>query len=166
MKQRLAVGGLRGPLAVATIVAGLGLSAPVSGESMSDDFARAVDEIYAQYSASVGAGDADGWINLWDDDGVQMPPGTPARVGKATILQGRRRASDAYDYRDFVINNEEVELLGDFGFARGTYSALLVSKGGGEEIPINGKYLTIFKKQADGNWKIYRDVFNSNVSPK
>jgi uncharacterized protein (TIGR02246 family) len=166
MKQRLAVGSLRGLLAVATIVVGFGLSAPASGEDMSDEFARAVDENYAQYSASINAGDADSWIELWDDGGVQMPPGTPAKVGKATILERRRAGSETYDYKDFVIKNEEVELLGDFGFARGTYSALLIPKAGGEEIPIDGKYLTIFKKQADGTWKIYRDAFNSNVPPK
>jgi len=166
MKQRLAVGILRGPLTVATIVIGFGLSAPASGEDMSEEFARAIDEIYTKYSTLVSAGDADNWINLWDDNGVQMPPGAPARVGKATIVQGRRAASDAYEYRDFVIKNEEVELLGDFGFARGTYSALLLPKAGGEDIPIDGKYLTIFKKQADGTWKIYRDAFNSNVAPK
>jgi ketosteroid isomerase-like protein len=65
-----------------------------------------------------------------------------------------------------VIKNEEIQLSGNFGFARGTYSALLVPKAGGEEIPIDGKYLTIFKKQADGTWKIYRDAFNSSVPPK
>ncbi len=165
MKQRLAVGSLRATMAVATIVVGFGLSAPASGEDMSNEFARAVDETWTEYSALVNAGDADTWIKLWDDKGVQMPPGAPANVGKATILQGIRGAFEAYDYRDFVINNEEVEVLGDFGFARGTYSTLLVPKAGGEHIPIDGKYLTIFKKQADGTWKIYRDAFNSNVAP-
>jgi hypothetical protein len=88
MKQRLAVGILRGHLAVAIIVVGFGLSAPAGGENMSDDFARAVDEIWTEYSTFVNAGDADNWIKLWDDNGVQLPPGAPARVGKATIRQG------------------------------------------------------------------------------
>jgi ketosteroid isomerase-like protein len=34
---------------------------------------------------------------------------------------------------------------------------------GGPEAAINGKYLTVFKKQSDGSWKIYRDCFNSNT---
>lgn len=26
-----------------------------------------------------------------------------------------------------------------------------------------GKYLTVFRKQADGSWKIFRDCFNLDV---
>ena len=31
---------------------------------------------------------------------------------------------------------------------------------------VDGKYLTIFKRQPDGSWKAYRDCFNSNNSPR
>jgi ketosteroid isomerase-like protein len=36
----------------------------------------------------------------------------------------------------------------------------------GEPIFVDGKYLTIYKKQADGSWKISHDCYNSNVPPK
>jgi ketosteroid isomerase-like protein len=36
-------------------------------------------------------------------------------------------------------------------------------KDGGEPIPYDGKFLTIFKRQSDGSWKIHRDIYNSNV---
>jgi ketosteroid isomerase-like protein len=113
----------------------------------------------------VNAGDADAWIKLWDDRGVQLTPGAPANVGKDAILRAMRGAFETNDYQEMVINNEEVEVSGDFGFARGTYSLLLVPRAGGDGIPLDGKYLTIFKKQPDGIWKIYRDAFNSNVAP-
>lgn len=166
MKLRASINDLLAMMAVATVVLGVSLSVPASGEDNSNEFAQAVDETWREYSALVNAGDADTWIRLWDDDGVQMPPGAPANVGKTAILQGIRGAFEAYDYRDFVINNREVEVFGDFGFASGTYSTLLFPKAEGEPIFIDGKYLTIFKKQADGTWKIYRDAFNSNVAPK
>jgi len=132
---------------------------------MSNEFARAVDETFTKYSALMEAGDLDTWIKLWDDKGVQLPPGAPANVGKATILQSMRGAFQADDYRDFVINTEEVEVFGDLGFASGTFSTLIVPKAGGEGNPFDGKFLTIFKKQADGTWKMYRDAFSSNVAP-
>jgi ketosteroid isomerase-like protein len=34
---------------------------------------------------------------------------------------------------------------------------------GGKEARVDGKFLTIFKKQSDGSCKIYRDCFNSNT---
>lgn len=50
-------------------------------------------------------------------------------------------------------------------FARGTYSVKRTPVAGGETVETDGKYMTIFKRQADGSWKIYRDIFNSNVPP-
>ena len=62
-----------------------------------------------------------------------------------------------------VINNEEVQVAGDWAFSRGTYTLSITPKAGGEEIFIDGKYMTILKRQTDGSWKIHRDIFNSNV---
>ncbi|MCH7939879.1 MAG: nuclear transport factor 2 family protein [Candidatus Marinimicrobia bacterium] len=64
------------------------------------------------------------------------------------------------------ITNEEVRVAGDWAFARGTYTAILTPKAGGETIDIDGKYLTILERQVDGSWKIFRDCFNSNVPQK
>jgi ketosteroid isomerase-like protein len=61
------------------------------------------------------------------------------------------------------ITNEEVQVSGDLAFARGTYAATVTPKAGGEETFIDGKYMTILKRQTDGSWKIHRDIFNSNV---
>jgi ketosteroid isomerase-like protein len=38
-----------------------------------------------------------------------------------------------------------------------------VPRSGGGELKGDGKYETIFKRQADGTWKIFRDCFNSNL---
>ncbi len=148
-----------------TIALGLALAAPAGGEDKSEEFAKAVDQTWTEYAALLNAGDADAWIKLWDDMGVQLPPGAPANVGKDAILQASRGKHETYDYEEMVINNEEVEVSGDLGVARGTYSLLLIPRAGGDNIPIEGKYLTIFKRQPDGTWKIYRDAFNSSVAP-
>jgi ketosteroid isomerase-like protein len=55
--------------------------------------------------------------------------------------------------------------LATWTFARGMYSATLVPKAGGAQIPIDGKFLTILARQPDGSWKIWRDIFNSNQPP-
>lgn len=43
-----------------------------------------------QYSELVNAGDLDSWISIWEEDGVQMQPDTPARVGIECIKEGMR----------------------------------------------------------------------------
>jgi ketosteroid isomerase-like protein len=33
-------------------------------------------------------------------------------------------------------------------------------------MPDSGKYLTVWQKQADGGWKIIRDINNTDIAPK
>ena len=121
----------------------------------------AVNAISTRYSSALNAGDLDSWLSLWTDDGIQLPPGEPPVVGKDQI---RARNQGLLD--EFTVNlsstSAEVGVAGDWAFDRGAYTATLTPKGGGRTIPIDGKYLTILKRQPDGSWKIYRDIFNSN----
>jgi ketosteroid isomerase-like protein len=127
-------------------------------------FEATVLETWEAWTTTVVAGDVDGWIALWDDDGVQMPPNAPAVYGKAAIRGAFSNALLSADFEEFTINNEELEVFGDFGFARGTYS-FVNAMTEGEPVPFEGKYLTIFKQQPDGSWKVYRDCFNPNTPP-
>ncbi len=128
-------------------------------------FKAAVQDTLDKYSAAMNAEDSDLWISLYDENGIQMSPNASAVVGKPAIEKGIRQSYQALDWEKFTIRLEEVQVGGDWGFARGTYSAFITPKAGGETAFIDGKYLTIFKRQPDGSWKIFRDCFNSNVPP-
>jgi uncharacterized protein (TIGR02246 family) len=128
-----------------------------------NEVAAAVDANWREYEASILAGDPDRWIALWAEDGVQLPPGNPPVVGKAAIYDRISADLAAFEYSEFVINNEDVEVNGDLAFARGNYVVTLAAKAGGDPISVDGKYMTIMRQQPDGSWKIYRDIFNSNV---
>jgi uncharacterized protein (TIGR02246 family) len=123
----------------------------------------AVEGIWKEYSASLNAGDLDRWLALWTEDGVQMPPGEPSVAGKERIRTRNRAFLERFTF-DISITNEEVQTSGDWGYARGVYQARLTPKAGGKPLPIDGKYMTIMVRQADGSWKIHRDIFNSNVA--
>jgi ketosteroid isomerase-like protein len=65
------------------------------------------------------------------------------------------------------ITTQEVLLFGGgYGLARGIYTWTWTPKDGGAKADYDGKFMTLFKKQANGSWKIYRDSFNSNLPPK
>lgn len=121
------------------------------------------DEVYREYEASLLAGDAARFVGLWTDDGVQMFPGAPALAGKGTIEASAVAYFETISMVEFEIWNEEVESFGDWAFARGNYHWAGDPKDGGERVQFEGKYLTIFQRQPDGSWKIYRDCFNSNT---
>jgi uncharacterized protein (TIGR02246 family) len=122
----------------------------------------AIKDVMKQFAVAIDAGDLDGWLSLWANDGIQMPPEAPARKGKEQIRAGMKPAFDQYNLK-MVINNEELGASGDLGLARGTYIEYLTPKTGGETEKYDGKYLTLLERQADGSWKVVRDCFNSNV---
>jgi uncharacterized protein (TIGR02246 family) len=115
-----------------------------------------------EYAAMCHAGDLDGWLSLWADDGIQMYPGAPSRVGKEQIRAGMKPAFDQLIMKIVITPEIEARVFGNWGFARGTYTLSMTPKGGGETSEFDGKYLTILKRQTDGSWKIFRDCFNSN----
>ncbi|MBF9058444.1 DUF4440 domain-containing protein [Rhodobacterales bacterium HKCCSP123] len=111
----------------------------------------AIREIWSAYSAARVAGDAEAWLGLWDTDGIRMPPGVPA-VDYATFAPGTpERFADAPDSMNIMA--EEVVVAGDWAYSRGTFTV---------NDAVEGKFLTIFRRQDDGSWRIFRDAFNFN----
>jgi len=127
----------------------------------------AIKELGNQYAVACNTGDFDLWISLWADDGVQMPPGTPARIGKEQIREGMKPLFDQMNLDITIHSIDDVKVYGDFGLSRGTYTLKMTPKAGGETINAmpDGKALTLFERQSDGSWKVIYDCFNSNVPP-
>ncbi len=125
----------------------------------------AIKDLANQYGEALNAGDLDLWISLWADNGIQMPPNAPAVIGKEQL-----RANNESMFTEFilkmVVTNKEARVDGDLAFIRGTYTLSLTPKTGGEIIMIDGKYLDILERQADGSWKFTRDCYNDNAPPK
>ena len=128
--------------------------------AMAADDEAAIRDVYKAYTSARIAGDAEAWLALWDADGIQMPPDMPAR-GKDVLMVGVPKAFSAIPAKSMHIDPEEIVIAGDWAYARGTYGAVQVVQG--KDVTIDGKFLTIFKHEDDGSWKIYRDIFNFNA---
>jgi uncharacterized protein (TIGR02246 family) len=126
----------------------------------------AIEEVVNQYAVTANAGDFEGWLSLHADDVVKMGPDAPAIFGKEDLRANFAPAFENFDTH-CAIYPEETQVDGDMGLARGTYTLSITPKAGGETIDImkDGKYLTLFKRQADGSWKISHDCYNSNIPP-
>ena len=58
----------------------------------------------------------------------------------------------------------DVGSAGDFGFTIGAYE-MKMDGPEGMPIRIGGKYMTAWKKQSDGTWKVAADMFNADGPP-
>ena len=123
----------------------------------------AIGAIWSEYESTLERDDLDGWLALWTEEGVQMPFDEPQVSGIDAIRTRNGAALEVVAFNDVDIKVEEVGLGGEWAFARGNYTMNLVSKQSGEPNPFDGKFMTIFQRQADGAWRIHRDIFNSNT---
>jgi len=139
----------------------LSSGAAVAAEMTADQ--AAIQKVWETYSAAVVAGDSDLWLSLYDENGIQMPPGVPAR-GKDVLVKVVPKAWAAVKTSAMQINPAEITVGADWAYSRGVYTADRVVQG--KDVHIDGKFLTIFRHQPDGSWKIYRDCFNSNTPQK
>ncbi|MCE1196030.1 DUF4440 domain-containing protein [bacterium] len=147
-------------IAIALIIAVGGLAAAQGAVSDMNPDAKAMSDVLVRYAKYVEAGDAESWISLWDIDGVQLAPGAPMSVGKAAIWKNNKDGFGGGEMK-FNIVQQEIVVSGWYGYIRGVYDYIFTPKGGAA-MAFNGKYLTVFKKQFDGTWLIYRDTFNSD----
>jgi len=57
---------------------------------------------------------------------------------------------------------DRVEASGELGFSSGSYEMSFEESG--TTISDRGKYVIVWKKQADGSWKVVRDISNSDLA--
>lgn len=121
-----------------------------------------VREVFARYTEAMVSGDPVLWTSIWDEKAVQMPPDAPAIFGKKAIADRISASFQSWRW-EFAINTEEVMIAGELALARGTFVSSMTPRDGGDREFGDGKFLTVFKRQEDGTWRIYRDCYNFNT---
>jgi ketosteroid isomerase-like protein len=117
----------------------------------------------AEWSKAAGAKDVDKTASYYSDDALVLPPNMPAIQGRQ---QSRAMWQGMFGVPGFgggwKVSKVEVARSGDLAYLTGTYE-LRETDASGKPTTDKGKYLEIWKKQADGNWKCVVDMFNSDL---
>lgn len=118
-----------------------------------------IQKVLEDYLKARVAGGADWWLSLWDENGVQLFPGSRANDMNALreITPARFAAVPVHSAS---IDTSDITITGEYAIAYGHF--LIESVADGQPIPFDRKSLTVLKLQDDGIWKIYRDSTNSN----
>jgi uncharacterized protein (TIGR02246 family) len=124
---------------------------------------RAADEaaIHAavkEWSASAQAKDADKVSSFYAEDGVVMLEDMPDISGKAAIREAMGgMMADPNFALSFAADKVVVARSGDLAYETGTYTMTL-SDAKKQPSTEKGHYVVVWQKQADGVWKVVRDV--------
>jgi ketosteroid isomerase-like protein len=121
-----------------------------------------IKELDTQWSKVATAGDVDGAVSYYSDDASVLPPNAPIANTKPAIRAAWAALLTPDVTVSWQITKVEVARSGDLGYAMGTYVVALKNVAGNPVVE-RGKLVEVWKKQADGKWKVTADIFNSDA---
>ena len=126
---------------------------------------KAIRSAEAEFSQAAAAKDLEKAVAFYADDAVMLPPGEPIASGKAAVRAGWTQMFATPDLAlTWEVTKIDVAKSGDMAFDYGTYSMSYKNAAGRAEKD-HGKYATVWKKQADGAWKVALDTNCSDLPP-
>jgi ketosteroid isomerase-like protein len=158
MMLRRAVMGLA---LASAVMAGGSAHAQQAADTRAKDEA-AIRKADADWSKAAQTKQVAAWLAFYTDDAVLLPPNDKEATTKADIGNYLGQMLILPELKiGWQAEKVDVARSGDLGYARGAYQ-LAFSAPNGEQIEDHGKYVEIWKKQADGTWKCIVDTWNSD----
>jgi ketosteroid isomerase-like protein len=139
-----------------TIMLGLAAAAVcLADDTKAEQALRDADEAWSKAAASK---DIDKTVSYYSADASVLPPNAPIATTKEAI---KKVWADLLASPGLVISwkatKVEVAKSGDLGFVSGTYE-ITVNDASGKPTTDKGRYVEVWEKQADGNWKCGTDT--------
>lgn len=139
-------------------------SSPPGTQSSGDP--AAVRRAGQAYLAALRTSNIDSMLAHWTDSATVLPPNEPVVRGRAAF----RAFGEAFFRQLRVVDAEftesDVTIGGDLAVERVAFSLTLQPVAGGAPITDVGKGVHVYRRQADGTWKLTMDIWNADAPPK
>jgi uncharacterized protein (TIGR02246 family) len=136
----------------------VGLTVPAAA----DDVRQAIEQVNAQVMAAFKAGDAATIASHYSDTAKMLPP-------DATEIAGREAIQELWQgwlddgLKDLILKASEVEASGDLAYEIGSFSRQAPAENN-TTMTAAGNYVVVWKRGADGNWRLHVDTWNDAPS--
>jgi len=103
---------------------------------------------------------------FYTEDAMLIPPDEPIVKGKQAIAEWyERQFKKAQPIENPTVTIEEIEVFGNLAFNRGNFILKFEGETADKPVILNLRFITIWRKQPDGSWRFYRDIWNTNAPP-
>jgi ketosteroid isomerase-like protein len=126
------------------------------GSALSPEDVAAVRTATDRYVQAALAADWDGWAALSSDSAVFLLPNASPVEGRPALRQWitAYRGMDSFSTTGLVVQGQ-----GDLAVVRGVYAYTMR---GAPAVGDTGKFLTVWRRQPDGQWRISHNIWNSD----
>ena len=115
-------------------------------------------QLEAKFEKDTAAGGGKAFASWFADDGVTLANGKAPITGRAAIAAGANWLPQDYQLT-WTPENGALSPGGDMGYTWGHYVGH-AKDASGNPVTTQGRYMTIWKKQPDGSWKVALDASN------
>jgi ketosteroid isomerase-like protein len=119
-------------------------------------------ELEGRFAQDVAKGGGKAFSSWFAEDAVTLNNGKPAVLGQRAIAANALWDPKTYQLT-WVPQGAQMGPSGDTGFTWGHYDARALDKNG-QPVTSSGRYITFWKKVADGSWKVALDA-SANDAP-
>jgi uncharacterized protein (TIGR02246 family) len=125
---------------------------------------KAIKDGEVTWASDWAAKDLDKIVSHYADDADVLNPDMPIMKGKDAIRAGLTgMLADKNLSLSFTTVSAQVSKGGDLAYTEGTYSMTTTNPKTKRPVTETGKYVTVYKKQADGKWKAIEDINNADA---
>lgn len=139
---------------------------PIDAAALRDTAVASIVRAENEFMDDVGRRRLEGWVDHFADSAATFPPGKLVNVGRAPIRKGMAATfADTSVRVAWYPMYASVAASGDLGYTWGYYRWMSRDDKGVPAPPATGKYLTIWRRDPSGRWKVVVDMGNQGPVP-
>lgn len=154
--------------ALTVVLAGCNPATPAAPDTREAD-TKAIRALETSWMQGFEEKNADKIVALYADDAVLMAPDSPPITGKAAIaaaVKDMLQDPNLVYSGNFADETMEISKSGELAYTRGVAKLTMTDPKSKKPVTTSGKYVTVYKKQADGQWRGVADIYNMNGAAK
>jgi ketosteroid isomerase-like protein len=125
------------------------------------EFVASAHALDSAFVRNFNAGEVDRLVAVYfADDALVLPPGAPLTQGHGQIRDLFRKIIDVAA-GELTLQTRCLHVARDLGCGVGAYT-LAIRQPGKTFICDTGKYMLVYRRQADSSWKVAIDMFSSD----
>lgn len=125
---------------------------------------QAIAAVRGREMTAFNAGAADSALAVFSADAVLMPPNEPMRAGADEIRTWLQGMTNQFAVEGRY-SDAQVTVTGDVAVERFVAELRVTPKAGGATVEERFKGIHVYRRQADGSWRITHDVWNTDAPP-